>query len=276
MRRFIILFPIALMACVSLKEYKAKTAELEELAESNKSAKKEIKDIQKENKGLLDTIAKRTARANVQSKALKERLAANHVKAQIRSAEIAGLTIRKPDEDLEWAAERWATFTSRDTNSAKNMGWLTPSEQKIYYYLNLARLNPRGFCNKYLIPKLSTWDSTNVYLLTLIDYMYEMKPRNAVVPDRKQYDNAKCHATTSGTLGYVGHDRQSKTCKSGFSGECCSYGLSDPLEIVLQLLIDDGVTSLGHRYICLGWYEVCGIAMAPHKGYGTNVVMDFR
>jgi uncharacterized protein YkwD len=141
--------------------------------------------------------------------------------------------------------------------------------------LNYARLNPIGFCNRFVVPKLR-YDSTNVYLLTLVDYMYSMKPMNALTPDKVQYDNAKCHATTSGKEGYVGHARQSPTCRSGFLGECCSYGMDDPLSVVLQLLIDQGVTSLGHRYICLGWYEACGIAMAPHKTFGTNTVLDFR
>lgn len=276
MNKYAVIF-IALLAsgCVSMKEYKAKVAELDELAVAAKTTRKEIRDLQKEQKVLLDTIAQRTVRAKAKSEAIKKRLAANKVKISLDPKKLEGISVRDADPDPAFADEMWRTYTSRDTNSAKNTTWLTPSERKIYYYLNLARLNPRGFCDRYVAPKLR-YDSSNVYLLTLIDYMYTMKPRNAVVPDKVQFENAKCHATSSGKLGYVGHQRQSKTCHSSFSGECCSYGLSDPLEVVLQLLIDNGVPSLGHRYICLGWYEKCGIALAPHSGYGTNVVLDFH
>ena len=47
------------------------------------------------------------------------------------------------------------------------------------------------------------------------------------------------------------------------------------LEIVIQLLIDQGVSSLGHRYICLGTYARVGVSIKPHKSYGTNCVLDF-
>jgi uncharacterized protein YkwD len=135
-------------------------------------------------------------------------------------------------------------------------------------------LDPKGFCNQYILPELKE-DSGNIYLLTLADYMLNMHPRNAVKPEKKLFESAKCHAISSGKEGYTGHSRL-KGCTANFSGECCSYGVSNPLGVVLQLLIDEGVSSLGHRYICLGWYEECGISIQPHTGYGTNVVLDFN
>lgn len=266
---------VLFVGCVSIKEYKAKQGELNELVAANKDVRKEIRNLQKEQKALLDTIANRTVRAKSKSEAIKKRLEANKVKIQLNPKSLEGISVSEPDPDPAFSNTMWNTYTSRDTNSAKSTTWLSNSEKRIYYYLNYARLNPKGFCERFVLPKLK-YDSGNVYLLTLIDYMYAMKPRNALVPDKTQFENAKCHAVSSGTIGYVGHVRQSANCKSGFSGECCSYGTSDPLGVVLQLLIDSGVPSLGHRYICLGWYEKCGIAIAPHKGYGTNVVLDFH
>jgi uncharacterized protein YkwD len=44
----------------------------------------------------------------------------------------------------------------------------------------------------------------------------------------------------------------------------------------MALLIDDGIKSLGHRKNILNaGFHFVGIAIEPHKTYGTNCVMDF-
>jgi hypothetical protein len=75
----------------------------------------------------------------------------------------------------------------------------------------------------------------------------------------------------------VGHERktQDSKLKKHYYGECCDYGHNDALEIVLSLLIDEGIPSLGHRDVCLSNYVKLGVAIQPHKRYGTNTVLDF-
>ena len=60
-----------------------------------------------------------------------------------------------------------------------------------------------------------------------------------------------------------------------FNGECCDYGHNNALDIIMSLLIDEGISSLGHRNICLSSYSKIGVAIQPHKLYGYNAVMDF-
>jgi hypothetical protein len=48
------------------------------------------------------------------------------------------------------------------------------------------------------------------------------------------------------------------------------------LEIVLQLLIDEDVPSLGHRRILLEKYQTIGVSIQPHSHYGFNAVLDFH
>jgi uncharacterized protein YkwD len=44
----------------------------------------------------------------------------------------------------------------------------------------------------------------------------------------------------------------------------------------MQLIIDDGVASRGHRVnIFKKDYKVVGIAVGPHKKYGEMCAMDF-
>ena len=107
--------------------------------------------------------------------------------------------------------------------------------------------------------------------------MKHMKPASkTLIPTKALFESAKCHAHNSGAKGYVGHDRQSSTCKSDFNGECCQYGYEKPTQIVLDLLIDEGVPSLGHRKIILDTaYTKVGVSIQPHKTYRINTVMDF-
>jgi uncharacterized protein YkwD len=41
-----------------------------------------------------------------------------------------------------------------------------------------------------------------------------------------------------------------------------------------NLLVDEGVPSLGHREALMGDYLHAGISFQPHKGYTENVVID--
>jgi len=59
-------------------------------------------------------------------------------------------------------------------------------------------------------------------------------------------------------------------------GENCSYGYERAIDIVLTLLIDEGIKNLGHRNNILGPdFNSVGVAIRPHKTYRVNCVMDF-
>jgi uncharacterized protein YkwD len=96
-------------------------------------------------------------------------------------------------------------------------------------------------------------------------------------PDNACFQSARTHAWQSGISGYAGHQRGTPEARSKkyYNGECCDYGRSSPLEIVLSLLIDEGIPGLGHRKICLMNFTGIGVAIQPHKKYGTNAVLDF-
>jgi uncharacterized protein YkwD len=57
-------------------------------------------------------------------------------------------------------------------------------------------------------------------------------------------------------------------------GENISYG-ADGLQVVVDLIVDDGVASRGHRNNILNpEFRQVGIAIGPHRHYGTMCVMD--
>jgi hypothetical protein len=168
--------------------------------------------------------------------------------------------------------EMWNDKKYLVANTASNEDYLTEQEKNVYYYLNICRMNPKLFADTYLLKHADSLDDE--YEISLYKDLQKMESLPCLQPNKQCWESAKCHAIASGESSYVGHDREN--CVSYFWGECCQYGPSDPLAIVLQLLIDRGVPSLGHRSICMGSYDELGVSIQPHIGYGSNAVLDFR
>jgi len=168
-------------------------------------------------------------------------------------------------------------------NTAAGSNYMTPAEKEIIHIMNLMRQYPQQFVT--LVVKNwpdssnnNSWKGNSYYTSLLTD-LEKMKPAPLLRPDSVLWVSASCHAKTSGLAGYVGHQRQTADCKSKerFLGECCDYGSSNPLSIVMSLLIDEGVESLGHRRIIMdGKYTGAAASIMPHKKYGTNAVINFR
>lgn len=60
------------------------------------------------------------------------------------------------------------------------------------------------------------------------------------------------------------------------AGENISYGVNTARGIVIQLLVDDGVSSLGHRKNMLSTtFDSAGVAYGEHKYYRCMCVIDF-
>jgi hypothetical protein len=179
-------------------------------------------------------------------------------------------------------SEKWNDIKYDACNTATGSNYMSKKEKEVIYILNLVRTNPALFAKTVLkkYPSISGKDylADDVYYYqSLVNTLLSLTPQQLIYPDEKCWSSAKCHAYSSGLTGYIGHARQSKTCKikKNYQGECCDYGNADPLDIVLSLLIDEGVPSLGHRYLLLNSYSKAGVSIQPHKKYGTNTVIDF-
>jgi hypothetical protein len=159
-------------------------------------------------------------------------------------------------------------------NTGRKTEFFSSVEKETLTLINLARLYPKQFLKLYMDYAGARAVSGNTYYTSLTKELKVMEPCNELLPDKRMFESAKCWATEAGQEGIVGHMR--KTCSASFNGECCSYGSGTAIGIVMQLLIDEGVESLGHRRICLDQgYKLIGISVQPHKTYGTNAVLDF-
>lgn len=96
------------------------------------------------------------------------------------------------------------------------------------------------------------------------------------------YPITKAFAKDMGKHGKMGHTnskRQSfgnRTSSFGYLGENCSYGYNKALDIVFQLMLDEGVPSLGHRKNILNLnYHIIVVSIHKHKKWDWNCVVDF-
>ena len=173
-------------------------------------------------------------------------------------------------------AQDWIIQEFETANTAKDVEILTYEEKEAIRYINLARLYPKKFAAIEITNCLADGSySESKYTTSLINTLKHMKPVGALYFNDNMFQLAKCFAEESGASGYVGHFR--KTCKKGYDAECCSYGYETGRQIALQLLIDEGVPSLGHRLICLDKsMEKVGLNIQPHAKYGNCCVLDFK
>jgi len=177
----------------------------------------------------------------------------------------------------EWNNARYVAC-----NTAANADYMTAEDKKLIYVLNLMRVNPRLFANSVLrqYPTVSNkaYLRTSPNYISLMKTLLQSKPMNLLYPDSLCFAGADCHAINSGLEGYTGHERSKEECRKKwyFNGECCDYGNSKALDILMDLMIDEGVPSLGHRKVCLGDYKKIGVSIQPHRDYIMNAVLDFH
>ncbi|GIL23326.1 MAG: serine protease [Bacteroidota bacterium] len=160
-------------------------------------------------------------------------------------------------------------------------------EQEVLALLNAARTNPQKFSETYAQPYIKENGlEKNSYAKSLLQDLKQTRAMRALQMADALTHAARYHAQDMGTTGKTGHESSDGTpfhirvrtlSKAlGMIAENCAYGQTSALDFVMQLLIDDGIPSLGHRKnILQPKYQWIGIAIEPHKTYRTNCVMDF-
>lgn len=185
----------------------------------------------------------------------------------------------------EEEAEKLSGWDLSKLDLARDVDYLTDAEKDVILLLNKARSNPPLFAKQYLTAK----KGQGGYALECYNEMLETAPLSPLLPSRALSLAARDHAIDTGKNGTAGHvstngdsstDRVKRygTFTGTFLGpwENCSYGHEDPIGIMLQLLIDDGVPSRGHRKNILQKNTgYVGVSIQPHKTYGTTCVQDF-
>lgn len=174
-------------------------------------------------------------------------------------------------------------------------------ETEIYEELNLLRRDPKTYAA--LIEQRLKYFRGKLYQEPGMPYQIRTNEgRSAVVEAAKalyrtgtlgRFEHsagmsraALDHAMDNGRhnkTGHAGTDGSTMSMRlrrygtwSGGAGETIAYGSMGGREVVIDLIIDDGVPSRGHREIILTpGFQVVGVGCAPHKRYRVVCVIDF-
>ena len=119
-----------------------------------------------------------------------------------------------------------------------------------------------------------------------IEFLERQAPLPPLRADVRLARSAANYAQDQGPQGYTGHvsadgatlgDRiHRQQVWSMSSAEAISYGYENARDVVRQLIVDDGVSSRGHRKVLFDtMLRFAGVGCGPHRVYGAMCVIDF-
>ena len=186
-------------------------------------------------------------------------------------------------------------------NTAAKANYLSPIEKEIILEINRFRSNPAKYANDYIAPLAKYYQKKILHYPNdkSIKTREGVKALHECVRElQKATPQPIMHPSKALTKAATDHQKdQSKTGKTGHSGndgsdlkqrierygewqvriaENIAYGNTSARQVVIFLLVDDGVKSRGHRKNMLHpAYKTVGVSFGKHPVYGTMCVMDF-
>lgn len=177
--------------------------------------------------------------------------------------------------------------------------YLSDFEQGIIKQTNLARMFPRAYATRleqlktHFQGKLLILEEKNILTTEgvkavddAIRFLQAIQPVTPLQPSeglsRGARDHVKDQGTTTAT-GHTGRDNSqvvNRVNRYGtwrtIVGENISYGPNNAEEVVMQLIINDGIPNRSHRQnIFNPVYRVMGVACGQHKRYTVMCVMTY-
>jgi uncharacterized protein YkwD len=206
--------------------------------------------------------------------------------------------------NISWVISLVLLFTSAvgfsQSRSVEEAKFLSPLENSVVREINMARTAPKDYASllqqgkKYYDGKLLKLPRETPILtregvgavVEAIRFLHSMKSIYPLTPSKGMSLGAKDHVKDQGSSGASQHkgsdgsqpsDRVNRygTWEKSI-GENISYGSDKAQNIVMGLIIDDGVPGRGHRKnIFHSDFRVIGVACGPHPTFRTVCVITF-
>ena len=165
----------------------------------------------------------------------------------------------------------------------QNTNTFSLQEKELFDLINLVRTKPAEFAKKYLeINKNKSADYLECY-----NELIKMQAVGVVITSPALNKSAKMHVDDIGPKGMATHDASNglafsdkikKYCNCSYSmiAENIDFGSSNPLDILIALLVDEGIPDRGHRKNILEKnFKYIGISIGKHASYNFMCVIDF-
>lgn len=182
-------------------------------------------------------------------------------------------------------------------DTARGVTYLSTIEKDIILETNMARTDPKKYAELYIEPRIKNFKGKlyDNYWRTeegasavreCVKEMKKQKPVGILEPSKALSKASEYHATMQSRTNQTGHvspdgstmeDRVTKYGNFYGYGENIDYGQKSAREIIVSLLIDDGVPSRGHRInIYNENYTLIGLSyIERHKTYGSECVINY-
>lgn len=193
-----------------------------------------------------------------------------------------------------------ADWNNSTLNTAANVNYLSPLEKEIIFEINKLRSNPAKYADEYIAPLANRYQRRMLYypgdnplpthegisaLKECIRELKRQKPLPVLFPSAGLSKAANDHVKDQSRTGQTGHrgsDRSLSKDRIERYGtwkvriaENIAYGGISARQIVIYLLIDDGVRDRGHRLNFLNPdFNQVGVAAGSHPDYGSMSVME--
>lgn len=187
-----------------------------------------------------------------------------------------------PIENEKYPFSKWDKEKLEQANTAKNAKYLSSEEKQVIFLCNLSRIDGKLFGETYLKQYVDSMEySRNSYITSLYSRLKKVKNLPLLEPQEDLFKCAQEHVNDQGKKGTVGHQGVTARFKKfapkyDETAENCDYGSNLALDIVMSLLIDEGVADKGHRENILDKnLTFIGVSIGYHKKYDHMCVMDF-
>ena len=190
---------------------------------------------------------------------------------------------------------------AQEAKKSNGPAYLSSLEAEVIQEINLARAHPEKYAaylqeyKKYYNGKICSSPTRAKPVMTFegvaaideaIRFLQSSNPLGRLEPSRGLSLGAKDHVLDLSKKGMISHrgsdgslptDRVSRYgAWESTMGEAILFEVSTPREMVMQLIIDDGVRDRGHRKdVFEPSFQVAGVSIVSKSSFGSFCVIDF-